>query len=120
MDVVVVSELRCEAVIGVHAWERQLTQSLVLDLELATDAAAAAAADRIEAALDYQRVTERVRSHVAGLQAQLVETVADSVAGLLRQEFALPWVRVTVRKPGAVAGTRGVAVRVERGAVPQP
>ena len=120
MDVVMVSELRCEAVIGVHDWERRVTQSLLVDLELATDAAAAAAADRIEAALDYQQVAERVRAHVAGLQAHLVETVAESVAGLLQQEFALPWVRVTVRKPGALAGARGVAVRLERGTAPQP
>ena len=120
MDVVVVSELRCEAVIGVHAWERQVTQSLLLDLELATDAAAAAAADRIEAALDYQQVAERVRAHVAGLQAQLVETVAESVAALLRREFGLPWVRVTVRKPGALPGARGVSVRLERGVAPTP
>ncbi len=118
MDVVLVSELRCETVIGVHTWERRLSQVLVLDLELAVDAAAAAAADSITAALDYQAVADRVRAHVAGLQAQLVETVAESVAGLLRDELGVPWVRVTVRKPGALAGAKGVAVRLERGQAP--
>ena len=117
MDVVMLRELRVDAVIGVHPWERQVVQTLLLDLELAVDAAAAAAADRIEAALDYQAVAEAVTRHVEGLASQLVETVAEEVAALLRRDFGVPWVRVTVHKPGAVPRSRGVAVRVERGSL---
>lgn len=117
MDVVMLRELRVETLIGVHDWERQVRQTLLLDLELAVDAGAAAAGDRIEAALDYQAVADRVAGHVQGLACRLVETVAEEVAGLLRREFGVPWVRVTVHKPGALPRARGVAVRVERGSL---
>ncbi|MGH8580099.1 MAG: dihydroneopterin aldolase, partial [Gammaproteobacteria bacterium] len=37
MDIVYLKDLRIKTVIGVYAWERQLKQTVVLDLEMGTD-----------------------------------------------------------------------------------
>ena len=49
----------------------------------------------------------------------LVETFAERLAETLRREFGIPWLRLTVRKPGAVAAAAAVGVQIERGARPE-
>ena len=46
---------------------------------------------------------------------ELVETFAERLAALLMLEFNIPWLRLKITKPGAVASARGVGVEIERG-----
>ena len=115
MDIVFIRRLEADAVIGVHEWERQVRQRLRLDLELGADTARAAATDAIDDALDYNALAERVKALVAESGFRLVESLAEHVADRLRQEFGVPWLRITVHKPGAVAGAESVGVIIERG-----
>ena len=52
VDIIFLNDLRIETTIGIYEWERRIRQTVTLDLEMATDAARAAATDRIEDALD--------------------------------------------------------------------
>ncbi|HEY5719686.1 MAG TPA: dihydroneopterin aldolase [Gammaproteobacteria bacterium] len=114
MDTIFLRELRVETIIGIFDWERENKQTVSIDLELAADVARAAASDRIEDALDYKRVAKRISAFVAESEFQLVETLAERIAGILLDEFAVAWARVTVNKPGAIRGARDVGVRIER------
>lgn len=118
MDTIQIRGLKVEALIGVHAWERQLPRPLLIDLELATDIARAAASDKLADALDYQAVADAVAAFVAASRLQLVETLAEQLAAKLRQDFHLPWLRLTVHKPGAVAAAQDVSVTILRGEGP--
>lgn len=118
MDIVFINELRVDTVIGVRDWERRVRQTLVLDLELAADTAAAAESDDVSDALDYDTVTRQLTAHVRDMEHALVETLAEDVAMMLRDEFGIPWLRLRVTKPGAVPGARSVGVVVERGQWP--
>ena len=115
MDTVFLRGLAVEAVIGVHAWEQQLPRKLLIDLELAADAARAARSDRVADALDYAAVAAAVRAHAQASRHALLETLADGLATLLREKFGAPWLRLTIRKPGAVAGVEDIGVTIERG-----
>lgn len=118
MDIVFIRELRADTVIGVYAWERCIRQTVVLDLEMAVDNRRAAAADRIEDTLDYAAVSARILSYVEGSDFQLVETMAEGVAALVLEEFAVPWLRLRLSKPGAVVQARDVGILIERGERP--
>lgn len=115
MDIIFIRELRIDTVIGIHDWERQIKQTVVLDLELAADIQQAAASDHIDDTLSYQDVADRLTAFVGSSRFQLVEALAEQVAALLRHEFAVPWLRLTVSKPGAIANARAVGVSIERG-----
>lgn len=115
MDVVFIQELKVDTVIGVRDWERRVRQTLVLDLELGCDAAAAAATDAVDDAVDYDAVRRHVADWVASAGCQLVESVAEGVAAEVQQAFNVPWLRVRVTKPGAVPGARSVGVTIARG-----
>ncbi|PMR76686.1 dihydroneopterin aldolase [Billgrantia endophytica] len=115
MDRVLIESLGVDTVIGVYAWERSITQRLLLDLELATDIRPAAASDDIAQALDYAAISERITRFATENDFALVETFCEHLAATLRDEFAIPWLRLTVRKPGAVPAAAAVGVRIERG-----
>jgi len=115
MDIVFLRDLRIDTVIGIYDWEREITQTVVLDLEMSADIAAAAATDRIEDALDYKAVAKRLIQFVGESRFQLVETLAERCAQIIREEFGVRRVRLTLNKQGAVSGARDVGVVIERG-----
>jgi 7,8-dihydroneopterin aldolase/epimerase/oxygenase len=119
MDIVFIRGLHIETIVGVHDWERHTPRSVVLDLELASDVARGAATDRIAEALDYDAVTRRLRSFVSESRFQLIETLAEGCAAILLTEFAVPWVRLVLHKPGAVGEGVDVGVLIERGSRPE-
>jgi dihydroneopterin aldolase len=119
MDIIYLNDLRIDTVIGIYEWERRVKQTVVLDLDMATDIRKAAATDSIENTLDYKAVAKRLIQFVGDSQFQLVETLSEKVAEIILNEFDVPWVRVRVNKQGAVRGARDVGVIIERGSKPE-
>jgi dihydroneopterin aldolase len=106
--------LTTECIIGFIDWERRVKQSVVLDIELPVDCRRAALSDDVADTLDYKKVAKRVLSFVEASEFQLVETLAHRLALVVLGEFALPWVRITLNKPGAIRHSRDVGVVIER------
>ncbi|HKT33026.1 MAG TPA: dihydroneopterin aldolase [Gammaproteobacteria bacterium] len=115
-DTVFIRDLRVPTVVGIFDWERRIQQTVVLDLDMSADISRAARSDRIEDTLDYKAVAKRVTQFVSAAQYQLVETLAEEIAGLIIREFRVAHVKVTLHKPGAVSGSRSVGVSIERDA----
>lgn len=118
MDIVFISELRIDTVIGVFDWERQVRQTVVLDVEMAFDIHRAAVSDNVADTLDYSAVAERLSAFIGGCDFQLLEALAERSAELVMREFPVPWLRLRVSKPGAVAAARDVGIEIERGHKP--
>lgn len=116
MDIIYLSDLKIDTVIGIYDWERRITQTVSFDLEMATDIRKAAASDTIEDTLDYKAVAKRLIQFVGESQFQLVETLAERVAEIILTEFNVPWVRVRLNKKGAVRHASGVGILIERSA----
>ncbi len=115
MDIVYLRDLRIDTVIGIYGWERRIRQTLVFDLEMSADIARAAASDAIEDTLNYKSVAKRLIQFVGESKFQLVETLAERCAEIIREEYGVRWVRLTLNKKGAVRGASDVGVIIERG-----
>jgi dihydroneopterin aldolase len=118
MDTIFLQQLEVETVIGIWDWERKIRQTVVIDLEMAADIARAASTDSVADTLNYKSVAKRVQKFVAESDFQLVETLAERIAGIVTGEFGVPWVRVRVSKPGAIRGAKNVGILIERGERP--
>jgi 7,8-dihydroneopterin aldolase/epimerase/oxygenase len=114
VDKLFLRELKIETVIGFLEWERRTKQIVSIDLEIGADSRAAAAVDAEAGALNYQSVASRLVEHVGASQYRLVETLAEAIARIVIREFAAPWVKVMVAKPGAIPGARDVGIMIER------
>lgn len=118
MDIVFIQALRIDTIIGIHAFERGIRQTVVLDLELGFDNRVPAVSDAIADTLDYQTISERLTGFVAGADFDLVETLAERCADLLIGEFGVAWLRLRLAKPGALESAESVGVIIERGSKP--
>ena len=118
MDIVYIRELKIQTVIGILDWERAIKQSVVLDLEMASDIRKAATSENIEDALDYSAVADRITRFVEGSEFLLVETMAEKIAAIVLEEFNVPWLRLRLSKPAAVRAARDVGLIIERGEKP--
>lgn len=115
MDIVYINDLRIETIIGIYAWEREIKQTVTIDLEMAADNRKPAATESIEDALNYKAVAKRLIQFVGDSEFQLVETLAERIAEIVLDEFKVAWLRLKLGKPGAVTGSREVGVIIERG-----
>ena len=118
MDIVFIEALEIDTVIGIYDWERQITQKVVLDIEMAFDNRRPAASDDIVDTLNYKDVSKRLIAFVGESNFGLVESLAERCADIIREEFGVPWLRLKLSKPGAVTGSRAVGVVIERGTRP--
>jgi dihydroneopterin aldolase len=61
---------------------------------------------------------ERKVKFVEESEYELVEALAEKICEIILKEFDVPWVRLTLNKPGAVRGSKSVGVMIERGQKP--
>ncbi len=115
MDIVFLRGLKAETVIGIYDWEREIRQSVILDLEMSTDVRRAAASEDIGDAVNYKAVAKRLVAFIEASEFKLVETLAERCAGIILDEFEVEWLRLTLNKIGAVSAARDVGVIIERG-----
>ena len=114
-DLVFIDDLRIQTIIGVYDWEREITQTVTLDLKMAFDISRAAKSDEIVNTLDYKTVSKRLIQFVEASEFQLVEALAEHCAAIILAEFPVTWVQLKLSKPGAVRGSSAVGVIIERG-----
>ncbi|MDH5517911.1 MAG: dihydroneopterin aldolase [Gammaproteobacteria bacterium] len=115
MDIIFIRELEIETVIGIYDWEREIKQTISIDLEMGADIAKSASSDQIDDTLNYKEVGKRIIAFVEASSFELVEKLAEEIAAIVRDEFAVPWLRLTLNKPGALRGSKSVGVVIERG-----
>lgn len=114
-DRIFIKGLTVETVIGVYDWERNITQPLIIDLELSCDTQKAAASDCIDDALDYAAISSRIIEVCRASSHQLIETLAEQLASIVLAEYNVVGIKLSLAKPGAVAEAVGVGVVIERG-----
>jgi len=116
MDIIFLRGLQIETVIGIYDWEREIRQTVIIDLEMGTDIRKAAATDDINHTLDYKTLSKRIIAFVEASEFLLVETLAERISTIILEEFSVPWLRLTLNKKGAISGASDVGIQIERGA----
>ena len=112
-DTILIEDLDVECLIGIFDWEREVPQTVRISLALPANARAGQT-DRIEDAVDYKKIAKAVASLVADSRFQLLETLAESIARMILNDFKLAWVELRIDKPGALRGARLVGLKIRR------
>lgn len=101
---------------GVLEHEKTEAQLFRVDLTVHLDLAPAGASDDLVDTVDYGRLAQVARDHVASESHRLIETVADRLAGKILEDPRVDRVVVTIHKPNAPIplAFQDVAVTVDR------
>jgi dihydroneopterin aldolase len=113
-DKILIRQLRTEAIIGIHDWEKAQRQPLFFDLDLSTDCAPAARSDDIKDALDYFAVCADIQAWVNGSRCELIETLAEQICQRLLAKYPIDQVQLSLYKPQAVDDAQTVGLRITR------
>lgn len=116
-DRITLTGLRVHAHHGVYDAEREHGQPFIIDLTVFVDLASAAAGDDLARTVHYGELAEAVVAAVERDPVDLIETVAERVAGVALEYPAVDEVEVTVHKPEApiTVPFGDVAVTIVRG-----
>lgn len=115
MDIVFIRDLEIETIIGIFDWEREVRQTIRINLDMANDISKAAKSDEIADALNYKAVADRLVEFIAASEFFLIETMAEEIAQIVMQEFSVPWLKLELHKLGAIEAAKSVGVIIERG-----
>jgi len=113
-DRILIKDLLIRGIIGIHPWEREKKQDILINISMEADCRPAGLSDDFRDAVDYRAVTKEVLALVEGSSFFLVEKLAEEVAAICLQDERVELVRVQVEKPGAVRFSQSVGVEVER------
>ncbi|PKG85438.1 dihydroneopterin aldolase [Colwellia sp. 75C3] len=115
MDKVFIKGLSIQTTIGFFQWEKEIKQTLVIDLAMGWDTASAAQNDELAKTLDYADISVAIERFANDNPVDLIETLAERLASYLMTQYHIPWLRLSIGKPGAVHNAQTVGVEIERG-----
>ncbi len=112
MDSIQIKALTVATHIGVHAWEQKILQRLSIDITIPSDFSQCN--DTLANIIDYERLCHFVTNYVESNSFQLIETVADKLAALIKAEFNIAQLTLSVSKPQAIKNAGDIRVTVNR------
>ncbi|URQ70738.1 dihydroneopterin aldolase [SAR86 cluster bacterium] len=113
-DVMYIKDLRVQTIIGLYDWERKVRQEVSIDIDIFFDNKAASAKDSVNDTIDYKKITKAVISHVEKSSYKLQESLAESIAVLIKRDHPNNLIRIRVSKPGALRNAKDVGIIIER------
>jgi len=114
-DKILIRDLLIRGIIGIHDWEREKKQDILINIEMVADCRPAGESDEFEEAVDYRAVAKSVIALVESSQFYLVEKMAEEIAMICLTNPKVDSVTVRVEKPGAVRFSQSVGIEVIRG-----
>ncbi len=115
MDKVFIKGLSIQTTIGFYSWEKEIKQTLVFNVAMAWDISSAAQNDELAKTLDYADIAIAIEKFANDNPVDLIETLAERVASFLMTTYQIPWLKLSIDKPGAIYNTETVGVEIERG-----
>ncbi len=116
-DLIHIEQLELTARVGVPDAERAVAQRLTVSLTIEPARGFGDLDEKLERTVDYFAVCEAMKELAAARPRKLIETVAEEIAALVLERFAVCAVEVELRKY-ILPDTAHVAVRLRRVSVP--
>jgi dihydroneopterin aldolase len=111
---VFVRDLVVQAEIGVHRHEKRRRQPVRINIDLTVKESNQPLDDRVGNVVDYETLVEGVRAVIEAGHINLVETLAEQIAGLALFDNRVLSARVRVEKLQVMKDAESVGVEIER------
>lgn len=111
---VFVRDLEIMATLGIHDHEKLKAQRVVINIDLTVKERGRPLDDDIANVVSYEKVVDHIKDIVGRGHVNLVETLAEMIAGRCLEN---PWVlgvRVRIEKPDIIAEAASVGIEIER------
>jgi len=114
MDRIFIRDLALRCIIGIYPEERREKQDIIINVEMHCDLSRAGKSDELADTVDYKSIKKAILKLVEGSRFQLIEALAENVAGIALSDEKVQRVVVTIDKPGALRFAKSSAVEIVR------
>ncbi|MBL6781780.1 MAG: dihydroneopterin aldolase [Alphaproteobacteria bacterium] len=112
---VIMTEIEVMCSIGLHDFEKQAKQRVLIDLEVALDPAKEPSSDNVDDTLDYDMIREGVIAIASDRHHDLQETLARRILDCILAMKDVVGVIVMTSKPDVYPDCRSVSYRIAAG-----
>jgi dihydroneopterin aldolase len=112
VDQLEITGLSLSTRIGIHPWEQKILQRLLVDITIPLDLSQCN--NELSKTIDYAVLSERITAFVEDQSFELIETVAEKIAMLIKTEFLAEQVTIKVCKPHAVKNAGNISIKIAR------
>ena len=114
MDKITIKNILARGIIGIHDWEREKPQDILINVDLYTATRNTDSPDDINVCVDYSNVAKIILNHTENAKRFTLEALAEDIAALCLEDPMVLKTTVRVEKPGAVRFSQSVGVEIER------
>jgi FolB domain-containing protein len=111
----ILSPIPLNLIIGILPHERITPQPVTLHLELTLEIQKASTTDAIQDTVNYAELLEKIKSKSGGTQYNLIETLAENIAGWVLEDNRIQKVKVQLDKPHVFNGAPNISIVIKRG-----
>lgn len=111
MDTIFIRDLQLKTLIGVFEWEKQVPQTLSLDIDLHYSRRPI---NTLDDAINYAKVIEKIEEFTNKQHYELLETLAEELAKLFFKEFSIESCRIRLNKTGIIATCKAIGIEINR------
>ena len=111
---VFVKDLEIDALLGIYPEEKARPQRIIVNIDLSVKEGNDPTSDDIKNVVSYEIVVKKVERIVAQGHVNLVETLAELIAGACLKDARVMAARVRIEKPDVIKNARSVGVEIER------
>lgn len=109
-----IQRLKLSAIIGQYDHERKTKQDVFLNIQYEMDVSKASHSDEIGDTLNYHELVKEITKLVEESRFNLIEKLADYVAGIVMNRKSIRWTEVEIQKPGALPAGDYISVKCRK------
>ena len=114
MDKIIITNLMTVGLIGVEHPERDVPQSILINLTLFLDTHKAGKSDNVLDTVNYVLVAKGIKERVSISKYFTIEALAEHLTDYILSTFPVKFVKLKVEKPNVVKSAQSVGVEIFR------
>ena len=111
---VFVRDLEIMAIVGVLEHEKLAPQKLIISVDLTVSEGRKGLEDRLENVVCYGNVVENIKAIIERGHVNLIETLAEMIAGSALEDKRVLAAKVRIEKPDIIPECASVGIEIER------
>lgn len=114
MATIRITNLKLRAIIGIHDWEREHKQDVIINVAIEFDASKSIKSDSIKDTVDYKVITKSIITQVEASEFQLLEKLTQLVLNIVMENPQVQEATVRVHKPFALRFADSVSIELSK------
>jgi FolB domain-containing protein len=109
-----IKNLKLKTILGIYAWEEHVEREIIINLEIESDSNLALTSDNIEDAIDYDKISNKVKNLIATTRFKLIEKMAQEVMNKIMQDQRIIRCKIEIDKVGALDFVESASITIEQ------